>query len=127
MTLGTNLLCDVWEFSYDLGAGDDDVGGAQPSGTVSYYGAQIRLRTDPPTQALLEQGLESRGDYTAHMLPRTVPVKFNNQIVITSPGPHQGQFFRVVGEPLRPSMSPSDSRGYLILKLKRVEKGRTIQ
>jgi len=129
MPAGLNLVGDVWEFYYDLGEGDDDVGGAQPSGTVSYSGIQLRLQTMKPTQPLLEQGIESVGMFVASIYPHTAPIKYNNEIEIKLPAnsPHYGSFFRIMGEPQRMSMSPSDSRGYLIVNVQRVEKNRTIQ
>lgn len=126
MGIGTNLIGDLWEYTYPV---DDSVGGALPSGTVVYTGFRMRLGTLKPTEALLEQGLESVGNFTAHIIPFTVPVKHNNEIEVTAPvnSPHYGNRFRIVGEPQRTSMSPSDPRGYLIVHVKRVEKSRTIQ
>lgn len=126
MTAGLNLTGDLWGFTYPE---DDSVGGAQSSGTVVYGNFQLRLQTLKPTEALLEQGLESVGLFTAAITPHTVPVKHNNEIEITAPvnSPHYGNRFRVVGEPQRSSMHPFDSRGYLIVNVKRIEKSRSIQ
>jgi len=126
MTIGTNLLGNLIEFSYPE---DDSVGGAQPSGTVVYEGFRCRLQTLKPTEALLEQGYESVGYFTVHIIPYTVPVKHNNEIEITAPviSPHYGDRFRIVGEPQRTSMSPYDNRNYLIVNVKRIEKSRTVQ
>lgn len=126
MTIGTNLLGDLYEYTYPS---DDDVGGALPSGTVVYSNFRLRLQTLKPTEALLEQGLESVGFFTAHIIPYTVPVKHNNEIEITAPSnsPHYGNRFRIIGEPQRPSMAPSDPRNYLIVNVKRVEKSRSLQ
>jgi len=128
MTQGLNLVGNLWQYSNPTGS-DDEVGGAVPTGTVAYYNFQLRLQTLKPTQALLEQGIENRGLFTALIEPHTVPVQFNNEIEITAPAnsPHYGKHFRIIGEPQRTSMSPSDSRGYLIVNVQRVEKGRTIQ
>jgi hypothetical protein len=126
MGVGVNLIADLWSYSYPE---DDSVGGAQPSGTVVYENFQLRLRTDRPVDALLQQGIENIGSFTAHVVPHTVPVEFNNEIEIKLPvnSPYYGKRFRVVTEPERTSMSPSDSRGYLIVRLKRVEKSRSLQ
>lgn len=126
MGIGTNLLADLYEFTYPS---DDSVGGSVPSGTVVYEGFRLRLRTDRPVDALLQQGIENIGAFTAHVIPYTVPVKYNNEIEITAPtnSPHYGSRFRVVTEPERTSMAPSDSRQYLIVRLRRVEKTRTLQ
>lgn len=128
MTAGLNLLGNLWQYS-NPPSSDDDIGGAVPTGTVSYYGMNLRLQTLKPTQALLEQGYESKGLFTALIEPHTVPIQFNGEIEITAPSnsPHLGNHFRIIGEPQRTSMSPSDSRGYLIVHVQRIEKGRTIQ
>ena len=126
MGAGVNLIADLYEFTYPA---DDSVGGSQPSGTVVYEGFSLRLRTDRPVDALLQQGIENIGTFTAHIVPFTVPVKFNNEIEITLPvnSPHYGNRFRVITEPERTSLSPSDSRGYLVCRVRRIEKSRSIQ
>ena len=58
MTAGLNLVVRVWDYKYNLGEGDDSVGGSQPSGTVLHNQIDARIQSQKPTQALLEQGLE---------------------------------------------------------------------
>jgi len=126
MTAGMNLLCKIIEFSYPS---DDSVGGAQPSGTVTYEDISCRVQSSKPTQALLEQGLEDVSMFIGLLTPHTVLVTNNNQLEITAPlnSPYYNERFRVVGNPQRTSMSPSDSRGYILVNLKRVEKSRQLQ
>lgn len=126
MVAGLNLVADVWTFSYP---NDDDMGGAQPSGTIAYSNAQLRLQTLKPTQPLLEQGIESVGLFTACLYPHTCPLRYNDELEVKLPvnSPHYGDRFRIVGEPQRTSMSPSDHRGYLIVNVQRIEKNRSQQ
>ena len=129
MTAGLNLVVRVWDYKYNLGEGDDSVGGSQPSGTVLHNQIDARIQSQKPTQALLEQGLEDISMFVGLLTPHTLLVTNNNQLEVTAPAnsPYYNEFFRVVGNPQRTSMGASDSRGYLLVNLKRVEKSRTIQ
>ena len=129
MVAGLNLIGRVWNFKYDLGEADDEVGGSQPSGTVLQESVELRIASMQPTQALLEQGVESLDLYTGVIANYTVDILNNHEVEITAPAnsPYYGKFFRVMGDPRRTSTSPSDSRGFLFVSLKRVEKSRTIQ
>jgi hypothetical protein len=126
MSAGTNVLVRIWEYSYPS---DDSVGGALPSGTVLHSQVDARIQSMKPTQALLEQGLEDISMFVGFLVPHTLLVSNNNQLEVTAPvnSPYYSEFFRVVGNPQRTSMGASDSRGYLLVNLKRVEKSRTIQ
>lgn len=129
MAAGINLLGRVWDYQYGLGEGDDDVGGSQPSGTVLHERIELRISSMKPTQALLEQGIEDISMFTGFLVNHTLQIANNNQLEITAPAnsPYYGEFFRVIGNPQRTSMGPSDSRSFLKVNLKRVEKSRTIQ
>lgn len=129
MPAGMNLICEVWDFSYDLGSGDDEIGGAVPSGTVLYQNISCRIQSNRPTQALREQGITGIDTYICAIANHTLDVENNNEIKITAPtnSPYYGKWFRIMGDPQRTSTSPSDSRGYLLVNLQRIERGRTIQ
>jgi len=126
---GLNLTGRIWDYAYNLGDGDDDIGGAVPSGTVLQERVELRIHATEPTQALLEQGIEDISMFTGVVGNYTVDILNNHQIEITLPSnsSYFGEFFRVVGNPQHASVSPSDSRGFLMVNLKRVEKARTIQ
>lgn len=129
MPAGLNQLCEIWDFNYDLGSGDDEIGGAVPSGTVLYTDVPCRVQQDPPTQALLEQGIISTNRFSALIGDYTLDIENNNEIKITAPvnSPYYNKYFRILGDPERTSIHPSDSRGFLLVRLQRVERGRTIQ
>jgi len=129
MVAGLNLIGKVYDFKYNLGEGDDEVGGSQPSGTVLQDGVQLRIASQKPTRALLEQGVESIDLYTGVIANYTIDILNNQEIEVTAPSnsPYYGKFFRILGDPQRSSTSPSDSRGFLMVTMRRVEKSRTIQ
>ena len=124
--LGLNLTATVWSFTYE---NDDETGGSVPSGTILQAGVCMRMSAQPPTMVLLEQGVESIDLYEGMIGCLTVGVKNYNEVEITSPtnSPYFGEFFRVMGNPQLSSMHPSDSRSFLKVVLKRVERSRTIQ
>ena len=129
MVAGLNLCARIWDYQYDLGSADDEVGGAVPSGTVLQENLEMRIASQKPVQALLDQGIESGDMYTGVIANYTIDVLNNHEIEIIAPAnsPYFGKFFRVIGNPRRASSNPSDSRGFLLVSLRRVEKSRTIQ
>ena len=129
MPAGLNLLAEVWDFNYDLGQGDDEIGGAQPSGTILYSQIELRIQSQKPTPALLEQGIVGISTYIGLIRDRTLDIENNNEIRVTAPvnSPYYNKYYRILGDPQRTSMAASDSRGYLLVSLQRVERGRTIQ
>ena len=117
MTAGLNLVVRIWDFIYSYG--DDDVGGALPSGTILHERVDARIHSNRPTQALLEQGIEDISTFTGLLHPATLLVSNNNEVEVIAPAnsPYYGEFFRVVGNPQRTSHHPSDSRGYFLVSL----------
>jgi len=129
MVAGQNLVARVYDMKYNLGLGDDDVGGSRPSGTVLHERVDVRIRQNRPTQALLEQGIEDISTFEGMFRNHTLLIANNNEIEITAPtnSPYCGEYFRVTGNPERTSIGAGDSRGYLRVQLKRVEKSRSLQ
>lgn len=129
MVAGLNLVARIWDYKYDLGSGDDIVGGAVPSGTVLQENVPCRVASMKPTQAILEQGIETLELYTGVVANYTVQIENNHELEITAPinSPYYGEHFRIIGDPRRTSTHSSDSRGFLMLTLRRVEHSRTIQ
>ena len=131
MVAGLNLIGKVIDYKYDLGEGDDAVGGAQPSGTTTVLqdNIQLRIAAAKPTQAILEQGVETDSLYTGFIGNHTVDILNNHEIEVTAPAnsPYFGLRFRILGDPQRASVGASDSRGFLLVMMKRVTKSRTIQ
>ena len=129
MTAGLNLVGKVYDYRYDLGEKDDETGGANPSGTVLQDNLSLRIASMKPTPALLEQGVESIDLFTGVIANYTVDIQNNHEIEITAPlnSAYYGKFYRILGDPQRTSTHPSDSRGFLLVTLRRVERSRAIQ
>jgi hypothetical protein len=98
MTAGLYLEGKVWRFSYPA---DDSVGGSVPSGTVLYNPVFIRINSKEPTQALLEQGLETPEIFRAVIMNPLVGmvIRHNDQFEVTNPSIsiHKGKKFVIIG------------------------------
>ena len=125
MGAGNVLICNVIDYSYN----DDEVGGAVPTGTVVETDLPIRIMNQPNTIALLEQGVETTNIYLGRIMKHTADIENNNEIVVTSPAnsPYYNWHFRVLGDAQRTSTHASDSRGFLLVNLRRINKSRSIQ
>jgi hypothetical protein len=126
MVAGLNLTAKIWRYIYTYG--DDDIGGAVPSGTVLYQDVQARIAARKPTMALIEQGLETIKIFTAVLSPGTLAVKENDEIEVTRPTNHPdyGNKFRIIG--VQPtSTHPDDARGFLMVTLQRSEEAHATQ
>lgn len=117
MTAGLNLLCNVVRIT---DGPDDIVGGAQPSGTVVYTNVPGRISARRPTQVIQEQGLLVKEIFTCVLTPGTLVVNTNDQVIVVSPttSPYFGLYFRCIGVQ---HSSITDSRGFLILNLRRLD------
>lgn len=82
MPAGMNVRARIWRFSTPT---DDVVGGAVPTGTVVYDPVFCRILDKKPTQALLEQGLETPSLYDAVLEPSDIELKENDQLEVMSP------------------------------------------
>lgn len=125
MVAGLNLLVSVWKYTYPA---DDSQGGAVPSGTVIYSRVEARIQAAKPTQVLLEQGLEMPTMFSALLHPGTLQIEENYEIEVTHPtiSSLYNKHFRVVGV-LHDSTYANDSRGFVLLTLKRIERAHGIQ
>jgi hypothetical protein len=117
-----NIKGRVWRFTTIQ---DDDQGGAVPTGTVLYDPVFARIRSEKPTIALLEQGLETPTIFTAlfsysGFVTGAFEVQHNDQYEVTHPpiSPHYGKRFVVIG--MQPP-SFVDDRRYLRVTLRRFE------
>lgn len=114
---GMNRRCDVWHYTFPT---DSIVGGALPTGTVSYWNVPLRMQENQPSQLLLQQGLETQRTFSAVVVPGTLNIYERDEIKIVKPTDDvfYGDFFRVVG--VRYSdLNTRDPRNYLMLSLVR--------
>lgn len=123
---GLNKLATVWAMDYDS---DDDVGGAMVTGTPVYDKVHIRLTPNRPSQLLVDQGLEAEQKFTGFVRPSSLDIRQRYEVEITNPfnDPYYGLRFRVLGEPIRTGMHPSDRRGFIVLNLERSTRAHTEQ
>jgi hypothetical protein len=121
---GLNLKGRIWRFTNPV---DDDQGGSVPTGTILYEPVFSRIiRSEKPTLALLEQGLETPEIFTgilsyATFSPTgTFTVLHNDQYEVTEPriSQHYGKRFVIIG--IRPT-SYDDNRQFLQVSLRRME------
>ena len=119
MTAGLNLQLDIIRITDQA---DDTIGGAQPSGTVIYHKAFGRIKSQKPTQMLLEQGLEMPTIFTCVLQPGTLDVQQNDQVQCTYPStsPHYNHRFIVIG--VQHSSMTDSPRAFTVLTLRRFEK-----
>jgi hypothetical protein len=119
MSAGFNRRCDIWHYSFQS---DDSVGGANPTGTVSYWNVPLRMQANADSQLLLQQGLEVLHTFTGLIIPGTINVYERDEIEITKPRDdiYYGKRFRVIG--VRYSdLNPRDPRNYIMFQLMRSE------
>lgn len=123
MTAGLNLQVSIIKIN-DMS--DDSIGGASPSGTVTYTNIPARISARKPTQALLEQGLDLPSIFAGVIAPGNVQVRQNDQVQVTSPKISQwyNYIFRIIGIQYS---SMQDPRQYLVVTLRRIEFSHTNQ
>lgn len=118
MTAGLNLIGNIIRFT--ASNRDDAVGGAVPTGTAVYLNVAGRISSKKPTQALLEQGLETPEIFTAVLSPGNINLQHNDQYIVTSPpiSRHYQKQFVIIGIQ---ASSMIDSRNYILVTLRRFE------
>jgi hypothetical protein len=120
MTAGNNLHARFIRYSYPQ---DDEVGGALPSGTITYDYVEGRINANSPIPAFAMQGLETDKVMTGEFWPGTLDIREYDQCEVVSPPnhPYIGEKFRI-DTVQKPNYHPSDPRGFLILTLVRSTK-----
>jgi hypothetical protein len=119
MPAGINRIAELITFSYPS---DDIVGGAQPSGTVLYQNLNVRIKSEEPVMALIQQGVQTPTIYTALVFPGNITVRHNDQIHFTAPVNDwfYDKKFRVIGVQ-RSSNHPNLDSNQIRITLKRFE------
>lgn len=116
---GLNQVARLIRFSYPA---DDSVGGAVPSGTIVYENLFIRIKSEEPTLALLEQGLQTPTIYTGLLFAGNITIEQNDQIEVVAPlgSWFYGKKFRVIGVQ-RSSNHPNQDRNQIRVTMRRYE------
>jgi len=126
-----NTLFTLYAISFPT---DDDVGGAQPSGTPNPFHKKSlwgRMEVNRPSQLLLDQGIETTR--TANILVRQngaglAPLVVNerDQIEVAQPTnhPYYGHRWRVVAVQ-HMATHPSQRRNLIRLSVERIDRTRT--
>lgn len=124
MVAGLNMQLNVWRISF---SSDDDIGGAQPTGTVIYQRVPARMRAIRPDQIFLQQGLETQKIFV-FTVPSNYLIYERDELEVTSPISHRylNERFRVVGNS-ESSFHPNDARGFLLLSTTRSERSHASQ
>lgn len=119
MPAGLNQVARLIRFSYPA---DDVVGGAVPSGTIVHENLFIRIISEEPTQALLEQGLQTPTIYTGLLFSGNIDINHNDQIEVVAPqlSWFYGKKFRVIGVQ-RSSNHPAQDRNQIRVTMRRHE------
>ena len=121
---GLNLKGKIWRFT--AATNNDDQGGAVPTGQVLYDPVFSRIKSEKPTLALLEQGLETPEIFSAHFSyapyspTGSFDVQHNDQYEITWPiiSSFYGKKFVIIGVQ---HVDFNDQRRYLQCTMRRLE------
>jgi len=95
MTAGTNMWGNFLRLTY---TSDDDVGGADPTGTILHEHISGRIEEIPANTLLTQQGLETKKQFTGVFWGHQLSFREQDQFEVTSPPNHAyyGKRFRVI-------------------------------
>lgn len=121
--LGLNCKVSFHSNSY---GDDDDVGGAQVTGSSAYTDVPGRLSARRPSQAALETGLEVERLFDLIINTQSLALHERDEVEYTWPtdSPYYGERFRILGiqhDSRRPG------RGHTEMTLSRIERSRRRQ
>ncbi len=127
MTAGAVLTCNIWEYSF---ANDDNVGGAQPSGTVIYENVELRLQNTRDALNLAIQGFEVSKFFSAIIIARPDMNLDERKHYVEIVSPPNSRYyhdrFRIISS-LEANFHPADPRRYLYVNLERSDLAHTEQ
>lgn len=123
MVAGLNIKVTIHRMTLDT---DDDVGGAQITGSVAYADLAARITPRRPSQLLLEQGLETDKIFDMAVQGHGLTIYERDEVEVTWPTGHlhYGQRFRILG------VQPSGRRqlyGPMQFTLSRIVRSRSRQ
>lgn len=102
----------------------DDVGGGVSTEVTIATGVKARISSVKPTTEMRAQGLEVDKLHNMVVHPATVDIQ-EGDTVIPESGPHQNDEFRVDGVQVS-SVKSSSPRAHISVRLKRVERARSV-
>lgn len=117
MRAGNNLHAQFIRKAYPR---NDSVGGALPSGTVTYENIEGRIQSATPIPAFAMQGLKTNKIFIGTFFPGTLDIQEFDECQVTSPpnSPHYLLKYRI-DTVQKSSMHPGDPRAELILTMVR--------
>jgi len=118
MVAGSNLHVNFIRLVYNYT--DDDIGGANPSGTVLHSFVEGRIQEEPTKTEFIQQGLETVKVFSAMFWGTELLFREQDEVEVVSPPNHRyfGQKFRVVSQ-TEPNNHPAQKRNYYLAKLVR--------
>lgn len=118
MVAGSNLHVKFIRLVYNYT--DDEVGGANPSGTVLHDYVEGRIQEEPVRTEFLQQGLETKKIFSAIFWGTDLLFREQDEVEVVSPPNHRyfGQRFRVITQ-TESSNHPAQKRNNYLAKLER--------
>jgi len=104
---------------------DDSVGGSTGTQVTISTGIKARISAVKPTVEMRIQGYETNRYFNGVLYPVTTDIREGDYIIPES-GSHLGDTFHITGVQID-SLSPTDPRAHLSLRLERVEHNRILQ
>ena len=128
MTAGVNTRFNVYRME---SVGDDDVGGAQVTGTLIYERIPGRMKEQEPEQLVLQQGLETTKIFDILLVdkkPVGMDIRERDEVEVVAPYNHRflSDRFRTIGV-RSSSLSPSNRRSNLLITTTRSERAHVNQ
>lgn len=125
MSAGLNQRVKIWRM---VNYSDDEVGGAQVTGTVVYENVLARIDSKHPEQQLLQQGYETIKTFTAILVPGTLDIRERDELEVTQPvdDVEFGWRYRIIGVQYS-THNRRDPRNYLMLNMVRSTRAHTKQ
>ena len=117
MTVGRNVHVQIWRYTTPV---DDNIGGAVPTGTVTYPDILARLEPAKTDYMLLSQGIEVLDMYTLWVTPALLNIQEMDEVTVIAPTNHPLHNVTFLVQPIQgSSLHPDDTRGFMTIVLSR--------
>lgn len=112
MTAGLNTRFNIYRME---SSSDDEVGGAQVTGTLVYSRIRGSIQEESPDMLLLQQGVETTKTFSLLIGDGNLDIREHDEAEIVAPYNHEylNDRFRLIGVRYQ-RFHPSDRRKYLI-------------